>query len=337
MQQIKGFLAILGKAIFMVLKGAIATVSAVGGFVIDRIYGRAVIVPAKSNVVPTKAKADPGSPVAKVTAKTAVDPSVVQPPKIDAAAQGNHAEASRAQPPQTQGEQSAAPLIAQRVWTAELFGKGGLKLGVLWVYTYPDKGMARRVFKVTNRALASALKRERWYMDDVTFDPLIGVRPILDQMGRDCAKLMNQPGQTPVREKTAAKSKPMGTRPVAAAAPTTKAPAAQAAKATEVAETISPTIVTPNHSRAVKGQIYAGRVTTAGMTNRGGYGGKAPYQTFCLTIHDGKVETPLFGAELQRQASDMQIQPGDQVRVVYMGQEALPNGNTRNLYQVTKS
>lgn len=336
MQQIKGFLAILGKAIFMVLKGVIATVSAVGGFVIDRIYGRAVIVPAKSNVVSTKAKADPGSPVAKVTAKTMLDPSVVEPPKFDAAAPGNHAEASPAQPPQTQAEQSAAPLIAQRVWTAELLGKGALKLGVLWVYTYPDQGKARRVFKVTNRALASALKRERWYMDDVAFDPLIGVRPILDQMGRDCAKLMNPPGQAPVREKTAAKAKPMGAKPVAATVPTTQPAAAQAAKATAVEETISPTIVTPNHSRAVKGQTYTGRVTTAGMTNRGGYNGKAPYPSFCLTIHDGKVETPLFGAELQRQASDMQIKPGDQVRVVFMGKESLPNGYDRNLYQVTK-
>lgn len=332
MQQIKGFLAILGKAIFMVLKGVIATVSAVGGFAIDRIYGRAVIVPAKATFLP--AKAGQTMPAAKATAKAAGDTPGVEQPKVEANAE---ADVQRTPSPEAQVTQSAAPLIAQRVWTAELFGKGGLKLGVLWVYTYPDKGMARRVFKVTNRALASALKRERWYMDDVTFDPLIGVRPILDQMGRDCAMLMNQPGQAPVREKTAAKSKPMGTKPVAATATTTKAPAVQAAKATAVAETISPTIVTPNHSRAVKGQIYAGRVTTAGMTNRGGYGGNAPYQTFCLTIHDGKVETPLFGAELQRQASDMQIQPGDQVRVVYMGQEDLPNGKTRNLYQVTKS
>ncbi len=92
--------------------------------------------------------------------------------------------------------------------------------------------------------------------------------------------------------------------------------------------------------RRVRGDEYQGVVTTAGLTLRNGPDG-GPYRTYCLTLNDGIREVPLFGMELERQACDQRIRPGDRVRVIYLGREPLQlPGRSRpsykNLYQLTR-
>jgi len=342
MKLIVGLIALLGQPFGLVLKGLFFVTSEIGNLLTDTIYGHPVIVSSKTVVPAVKAKtAQAPNSVASTPMVQAVAIKAEAKPAVE-----KSLDESKPEKPKAQQSIVATPHpygVAERVQTAELIGQGGLQLGVMWAYLYHEKRIVRRVFKVTNRALASALKRERWYMEDVDFDPLVGIGPIMDQMGRECAKLLNQPSQPTVREKTVVKPKPQSIKPVVAAAPVAPALVAQVEKPAPmlkpapVAEVIAPTVVMPNHSRAVKGQIYAGTVTTAGMTTRSGASG--PYQTFCLTIHDGTRETPLFGAELQRQAKDMQIRPGENVKVVFMGQEAFDMGGKqsyRNLYQVSR-
>ena len=333
-----GLRALIGKTVFKVFQGLFHVVGAIVDLVTDAAFGRPVVLPQSATTSAVKAKGEQtAKPIdTKVTVKVAeVKPADEKPPEV----------AKPEKPKAFTSNHEVAPDhpygIAERVPTAVLMGKENVQLGVMWVYLYPDAGKARRVFKVTNRALASALKRERWYMEDVPYDRVIGVKPIMDQMGRDCAKLLNKPNQTTAREKTVVKPKAATTPRVVAPAPVAvAAPAAVVVqpvpvlKPAPVPDVISPSVVMPNHSRAVKGEIYAGTVTTAGMTNRNGPNGS--YQTFCLTIHNGKVETPLFGAELQRQTNDLRIKPGEDVKVVFMGQESYAPGKHRNLYQVSR-
>lgn len=221
--------------------------------------------------------------------------------------------------------------VSDRVKTASIHGPGGVLLGVLWVYTYPNQGTAKRLFKVLDRGLARALGRDRYFFPDVPFEPKRGVDAIMSGLRGEVAKLLDQ--RKPIRKERPAKAQPaMAVNPVAE-------PPAQAVPApARTAPDPVRSIVAPTHRRQVMGEVFAGRVTLAGLTNKQGKDG--PYKTFCLTIHDGAKEIPLFGAELERQAVDLKIQAGDKVRVVFMGKQPveIPGKPTsfKNLYQVTR-
>lgn len=93
-----------------------------------------------------------------------------------------------------------------------------------------------------------------------------------------------------------------------------------------------------NVDRTVQGITHNGTVVQSGFTQKTGNEGS--YQTFCLTIHDGKKEVPLTGVEIQRQASDLKLAIGDRVRIVDMGRQTfeVPSSGKqgwRNLYQVS--
>lgn len=248
--------------------------------------------------------------------------------------------------------------VADRVQTAELFGRGGIQLGVMWLYLYPEKRIAKRVFKVTHRPLALALKWDRRYMPDVPFDNMIGHQPIMDAMAREVSALLNKT-QEPKREKV--REKPQSKAPVGASTqvhsiareataetikPESTSIGASHAAATPVIQkpvqklvSDDTSVVMPNSHRAVKGETYIGKVTTAGMTQKDGADG--PYQTFCLTIHDGEREIPLSGNELKRQVRDLDVKVGENVRVVFMGKVAVDvpgkkKPGFKNLYQVTR-
>lgn len=262
--------------------------------------------------------------------------------------------AALAKPVQTDAFQ-----VADRVQTAELYGKGGIQLGMMWLYLYPEKRIAKRVFKVTHRPLAIALKWDRRYMPDVPFDKQIGFQPIMDAMAREVSALLNKT-QDPKREKvrdkqqiqpkaTAVTPSQVEAKPKAQIDPVKPASntvsASQAAHSPVVHQPVQrpdsddTSVVMPNSHRAVKGETYVGKVTTAGMTQKDGADG--PYQTFCLTIHDGEREIPLSGNELKRQIRDLGVKVGENVKVVFMGKVAVDvpgkkKPGFKNLYQVTR-
>jgi hypothetical protein len=236
--------------------------------------------------------------------------------------------------------------VAERVQTAQLCGRDGIQLGVMWLYLYPDHRIAKRVFKVTDNQLAKALKWDRRYMPDVKFDPVAGFQGIMEEMYKECSALLNKPGVAG-RGKAQTETKvEVVTRPTVAltAKPAVPAPVVHTATVMEQPAAHATTVAMPMSQRAVNGETYIGRVTMAGMTTKGV--GKGAYQTFCLTIHDGTRETPLVGAELQRQCGDLGIKPGDGVKVVFMGKQQVeipdasyPSGkrfSNKNLYQVTR-
>lgn len=260
--------------------------------------------------------------------------------------------------------QENAPLaVADRVMTLDLYS-GKLRMGVLWLYLYPEKKIARRVFKVLDKELAKALRFEKYYYEDVLFDASHGCEQIMQQFQDEVRRQLDKrtasktrsrieaptvqqtasavPRKAPIQE--AAKlvppapptvvSTPVLPQPVASVKPVETPVVIQA----PVQPASAPAVVVPTHKRQVQGDVYKGVVTQAGLTQRSGKRG--PYSTFCLTLHDGAREIPLFGAELARQVSDQGIAPGERVQVVFMGQQPIPNGSGestyKNLYQVTR-
>ncbi len=253
-------------------------------------------------------------------------------------------------PPAPQLLGRAPPAVAERVRTAQLCGPQGIVYGRMWLYLYPDLKLAKRVLKLTDPHLAKILKRERFYLADVPFDAAVGYKLLLDDMHKECNLLLDQRKSAPREQRKKFEMRPQA--PVAAPAarpPSTKtvdntvsgaAVAAPAADDRVAMASGAPVVVVASGGRRVRGDEYKGVVTVAGQTKRGT--GESQYSTFCLTIHDGVREVPLFGTELERQASDLGIKPGDKVRVVFMGKAPTQvPGATRpsykNLYQLTRT
>jgi hypothetical protein len=231
------------------------------------------------------------------------------------------------------------PDVSERVHLAEVVGPGGLVYGVMWLYLYPERRIAKRVFKVTDRWLAKSLKTDRYFMEQVPFDPKVGSMPVMKQMHKEVGKLLDQRA-TFLRDKRPVVPAVAAPAPVVAApAPARQPPRPAAAPvATPVA---APVAKAPrDFRRNVVGEVYEGVVTVAGMTTKNG-GANGSYKTFCLTLNDGQREVPLYGTELERQVHDLKIECGERVKVVFMGKTPtdVPGKGTvsKNLYQVTRT
>jgi hypothetical protein len=242
---------------------------------------------------------------------------------------------------------ASMPSVSERICTAQLVGPHRIVFGVMWLYLYPRLGIARRVLKVTDPALARALHRDRFIFKEVAIAGEAGTRGMLDQLHTECLAVLNrrksrqweQPPETPRQGR---QSRVIGHSDAAQLrlAPATQsgASAAMEAASTDLEEvSCARPVAMP---RRVRGDQYQGVVTTAGLTVRNDAGG-SPYRTYCLTVNDGAREVPLFGMELERQACDLRIRPGDRVRVIYMGREPLhlpgqSRPSYRNLYQLTR-
>ena len=230
---------------------------------------------------------------------------------------------------------------ATRVDKAELRGPGQILLGYMWVYLYDSARVARRVFKVADRDLITILRRDRFFFPDVPFEPAMGSKPIMDGLHKECQRLVDPHKKrlADQRERKKVEVAPVKAAPKPAPVVVQATIATQPQEAAVAAPRSEPSAVVPASARVVKGQVYAGVVTLAGMTKKVGRDG-TPYETFCLTIHDGSKEVPLFGNELQRQSTDSRIRPGDRVSVVCMGEEPfLGRGGVlmhKNLYQLTR-
>jgi hypothetical protein len=237
---------------------------------------------------------------------------------------------------------------SERVLTAQLVGPQGIVFGAMWVYVHPRLGIARRVLKVTDPHLARALGKDRFEFMEAVLGPSDGAKVLLDQFHVECLRLLDR--RKP-RHREMCSVPPEGRRPtltpgsrtvtqlrLAALEPEcpSGAPASHATDLTSGGSVVG----VPTEPRRVRGDEYQGVVTMAGLTNRNNPDG-SPYRTYCLTVNDGSREVPLFGMELERQACDLRIRPGDRVRVIYMGREPLqvpgrPRPSYRNLYQLTR-
>jgi len=338
---------LLGVLLFHSISGVAKLVLLVFNKSLDAIYGKPQIARA--------------APVAQKVMQSAamVLPRDFQ-PTVQIAAAGMPATAVEAQAAPAAGVEAAAPTsrpranlaTADRVRTAQLCGPHGVVLGMMWLYLYPEQGIARRVFKVTDPQLIRAFGKDRFYFADVPYDPATGSKVLLDKLHTECSVLLGKrriddrdKRQSNARAPRAASASAV----VAAPAPALAAkPDVRAVQPPAVAPAVAPTqapapaeasSVTPAARRRVSGDVYKGIVTVAGPTRRGT--GKDSYETFCLTINDGIREIPLFGTELQRQAADLRIQHGDKVKVVFMGkqQTTVPGSNRpsyKNLYQLTR-
>ena len=207
--------------------------------------------------------------------------------------------------------------VAERIRTARLIGPHNILYGLMWLYIYPDQGIARRLLKVTDKHLAKALGRQYFKFADVPFDPVAGCKPLFDAMHEECKRVLNGRGG-------AMRVKPIHTRSESHRPPSSDARLrkALAAETLEDSPAIAPRAALAVDAAAtmppVQGEAYQGVVTSAGRTNRSGPDG-ASYNTFCLTLNDGVREVPLYGTELERLSLEQRIGPGDRVRIVFMG------------------
>lgn len=269
-----------------------------------------------------------------------------------------------------------APSIASRVCTFNLVASTGLPIGVGWLYLYAEQKTARRVVKFEQMDIARAVcggKKTRYYFSDVPYNPENGIKSMQEAFVGDIKSLLNRKAQSVVlaaKDVRASASvemprhrdpKPVSKEPASVYVPTPEpvqlvqetaesqaeralatlraaVPAKAAGGVSDQAEEATRTRQTPlNVDRTVQGITHNGTVVMSGLTKKTGHEGS--YQTFCLTIHDGKKEVPLTGVEIQRQASDLNLAIGDRVRIVDMGRQPfeMPSGKQgwRNLYQVS--
>lgn len=92
--------------------------------------------------------------------------------------------------------------------------------------------------------------------------------------------------------------------------------------------------------RPVTGVPHVGQIVSAEKTTKTGANG--PYTTFCVTLHDGRVEIPFTGAEIERLYRQQNLRVGDHVRIVSMGRQSIDipgkEGKAwKNLFQITKA
>lgn len=271
-----------------------------------------------------------------------------------------------------------APSIASRVCTFNLVASTGLPIGVGWLYLYAEQKTARRVVKFEQMDIARAVcggKKTRYYFSDVPYNPENGIKSMQEAFVGEIKSLLNRKAQSVVlaaKDVRASASvemprhrdpKPVSKEPASVYVPTpmpepvqlvqetaesqaeralatlrAAVPAKAAGGVSDQAEEATRTRQTPvNVDRTVQGITHNGTVVQSGFTQKTGNEGS--YQTFCLTIHDGKKEVPLTGVEIQRQASDLKLAIGDSVRIVDMGRQTfeMPSGKQgwRNLYQVS--
>jgi hypothetical protein len=318
---------VLGFLVYQGARGGLRLTSYLVGLVLDAIYGPpqllGVQVPSGAErrqlvagYTPTIAlEADP-SPMRVAAAKVAEKGLVLSPAKAELTFDG--------------------PFVSARVAVAEVCGPTKLVYGVMWLYLYPERKIAKRVFKVTDRKLVKLLNSDRYYLPDVPYEARKGTSELLLQMHLEVSKILNknpsvmrQKKQQPVPDVAKVVAPVQVQRPIATASP--------APLRTQQVE-----VPAPAFKRNVEGDVYQGVVSVAGSTRMPGRGGRKPYDTFCLTLNDMGKETPLFGAELERQVNDMQIRPGERVRVVFMGKSKvdIPGSETpayKNLYQITRA
>ncbi|MDO8279821.1 MAG: hypothetical protein Q7T63_17055 [Burkholderiaceae bacterium] len=336
---------LLGALLFHSIHGVVKLGLFVLNKSLDAVYGK----PEIARVAPVAYKVKQG---------TASEPLRDFPPTVQVAVTGTGptADAAKAptnsalEPSDVKPRPRAHLATADRVRTAQLCGPHGIVLGMMWLYLYPEQGIARRVFKVTDPQLIRAFNKDRFYFADVPYEPATGSKALLDKLHTECSVLL---GRRRIDDREKRQSNARAPRAgsasavVAAPAPAAK-PDVRAVQPAAVAPAVAPTqapapaeasAVAPAARRRVSGDVYKGIVTVAGPTRRGT--GKDSYETFCLTINDGVREIPLFGNELQRQAADLNIQQGEKVKVVFMGkqQTTVPGSNRpsyKNLYQLTR-
>lgn len=323
-----GFFRLLGVACYVLGRAVGHAGSFVLGAALDRIYGKPQI-----NGMSAPATSRRQVEVAhRGDFKPTVQLSHIEQPATPAAAQAVVASATLQVAADAAGSEPAYE-VADRVRTAELVGPEGIVYGKMWLYLYTKKRRARRVLRIHDRHLARALGKERFYLAEVDFDPAEDYKLLFADMHAECKTLLNQRKPSHESRKKLKERQPIDTGAVAPK-PIERAREAQVVAPPAAAPA---TAAMPMQVRRVNGDEYVGVVSAAGKTKRGE--GQRQYTTFCLTIHDGTREVPLFGTELERQASDLGIGPGDKVRVVYMGREKVPGaaGNSyKNLYQLTR-
>lgn len=233
-----------------------------------------------------------------------------------------------------------APQVSSRVLTIPLEADGGLPIGTAWLYLFDrdDSGKplnkARRVLKISNRPLARIIcgpGESRYFFKDVEYLQEKGTREITDQFIKEIRSLLDKKQTIAKVDKSRAQT--------VHAVPTPKVQ--EAAIMPRPVPVFKPVDAEPARgvSRNVNGQVYEGVVVSVGMTTKGTESN--PYQTFCLTINDGKKETPLNGTEIQRQVNDLSIKIGERIKVVSMGRSEvnIPNQKEpgwKNLYQITR-
>jgi len=223
-------------------------------------------------------------------------------------------------------------------------------IGRMWLYLYPEKKVARRVFKVDAPEIRRLLNTKTYYMTDLPYTPDGGESEMeaLDaKAAAEVGRLINLAADSKQVQKKAKLPKP---KAATTAAPAQSAPAAappvvvQKSELSAQAQPVNVPVNVPvkgdasrnsassSVPRPVTGERYEGIVAEMGMVPRSGY------DIFCLKLDIGGKGThmPLYGVELEREVMERQVVAGDQVIVIFMGRQDLGHGKSKNLFKVEK-
>lgn len=316
----------LGTVLFAAMRAVGVAASTVHDAVLDACFGKPVVAGSVGNprmATATQVHKPTPEPAGSESAKVALQTIELPDDKLVLRASA---------PAQLPG----VPEVAQRVHVTSVHGPGGHVYGVLWFYLYPGQAMAKAVFKVQDQELRRVLRKDRYFMEPMAYEPVAGIEPLRATALAEVRKLLSQrEGSRSKRERA---TETRASRPSkgefdamrTADTPAQPQPQPQRAQAQQDA---------PASARHVKGDIHEGVVTVAKEVPRPGRDGGS-YSSFCLTINDGTREVPLYGSELARSVEEQSITPGDRVKVVYMGKQPVDipgKGRAfKNLYQVTR-
>lgn len=238
--------------------------------------------------------------------------------------------------------------VASRVRIANLTIDGNIPVARIWFYLYEEKKIIRRVLRLDDHQLRQIMGCARYYMPNVEWDPKTGeggIDAIIGSSTTEVVKLVDnrkilRSGKPKGATRKEAPLEPSKLTLIKAEKPIQKVVVPQATEPTkdksQDANAKSGSQVRESVTRPVEGQEYVGCVAEMGIVDRPGHHGS--YKAFCLKLEKNGVHSTFYGVELEREVLEHKVRAGDQVSVIFMGRQELPQsgGQTsfKNLYKV---
>lgn len=232
--------------------------------------------------------------------------------------------------------------IASRVHVVNLEIEPKVVVGRVFLYLY-DRGTpyVRRLLRVDSPELRSIIGRDRYYMDDVPWDPKLGepgLQVIKANAAADVERIVKE-RMVKRKKPSKAEAKPEAVSDKAPAPPAViKFSAQPSAIEQAVQKPVAPVDLQSKVDRPMRGVPQVGVIAQMGRSQRpDGKGGS--YNAFCVKLERDGIHYPFYGVELERELIEQQAKAGDQVSITYMGRQPMEKRDGeaerwKNLYSV---
>lgn len=221
--------------------------------------------------------------------------------------------------------------------TMKIMADKQVELGTMVLYLYKKEKRVKRVFKIAELQVKDLLrcKKMRYYLTDLVWSPQdTDLEKAKAQTCEDLERLFALSAGANTKAKKAkheADQKPFGSLKSKAVEPNSL-PMAKT-EATKKVTTTESTVLQGAVKRPAAGKAEVGVVVEMGPVIRNG-GSSGTYTSFCLKLDVDGVHKPFYGVELEREVRERQVNAGDTVRLICMGQETTIKGGHKNLYRI---